>query len=210
MNNSIWKAISYFFHPIIMPTLGFLIVLTSDSYIYLSLDMYQLKKILFTDIPILFVCTGVLPLLFSGVLVAAKRVSSVMEPTEQDRRWLIAFSELGFLLAFYVFHRLPPAGVSLYYFILGINVAMMATLIASLFTKISLHTVGIGGIVGTVIGLMYLNHMVMYPLLGSVMGLAVVIGVARYKLKAHEPADIYIGYIIGMASQAAVFMLGSR
>src|SRR6185312_12703746 len=159
MSERIWKAISYLLHPVMMPTIGFILLLTSDPYIYTSLDSFLLKKVVFTFIPAVFLGTAIVPMLLSGVLLMTGQVSSLVEPTERDRKMLLAFSELGFLLVLIYFHNMPAVWISLYYFILGINVSAIVTLITSMFTKISFHAVGISGLVGTMIGLMFLNRM---------------------------------------------------
>ena len=93
---------------------------------------------------------------------------------------------------------------------LGINIAMVITLITNLITKVSLHAVGIGGILGTIIGLMYYTRLQMFPLIGISILMVCLVGYGRYKLKAHTAFDIYIGNIIGIACQALVFFIGSR
>jgi hypothetical protein len=205
MGNQTWKTISYLFHPVLMPTLGLFIVIVSDPYIYLTIDISQLLP----SIAIVFLCTAVFPLLISLVLLKMGGISSLTNPTDNDRKQLIAFSALFFMLAYYVFHNIPPYGKSISYFMLGVNIAMVVTLIANLFTKVSLHAVGIGGILGTVIGLMYYTRLLLLPQVFSAIVLVCLVGLARYKLKAHATADIYIGNIIGVACQALVFIIAS-
>ncbi|MGP8215001.1 MAG: hypothetical protein ACLQQ4_05510 [Bacteroidia bacterium] len=206
MNNRAWKIISYAFHPVLMPTLGIFIVMVSDPYIYLSLDISQLLP---SFLAIVF-CTGLCPVIMSWILLKLGRITSITNPTDNDRKQLISFTELFFILSYYVIHNIIPLGKSPECFLIGINLTMITTLIASLVTRVSFHAVGVGGILGTVIGLMYYTRIQMLPLLGAAMVIVFLVGYARYKLKAHAAADIYIGNIIGIACQAFVFFIAAR
>lgn len=65
------------------------------------------------------------------------------------------------------------------------------------FAKTSLHTTGIGGVVGIYIyGLMRYGGPYFYPLLLVVI-LAGLIGSARWYLQAHSPKDLILGYASG-------------
>ena len=207
MGNNFWKAISYIFHPVYMPIVGAFVVMINDPFIYNSFDSYYDWFIVLSSI---FVATTIIPLFLSWVLLKIGKVTSITNPTEQDRKQLMLFTELCFILAYYSFHNIPVIGKSLSLYLLGINIAMVSAIIASMFTKVSLHALGIGGILGTVIGLIYYTRFELTPWLCGAMFLAVLVGYSRYKLKAHEPADIYTGYTIGMVAQALVFFIGGR
>jgi hypothetical protein len=202
-----WKTISYLFHPVLMPTLGILIVMVFDPFVYQSLDGPLPWFILLTSI---FICTGLLPIFFSWILLKMERVSSLTNPTPNDRKQLIAFTELCFILGYYAVHNVPMVGRSLSCFMMGINIAMIVTLIASMFTKVSLHAVGIGGVLGTAIGLMYYTRIPIYPVIAGAIVLVSVIDYARYKLQAHTAFDIYLGNIIGITCTALVFIAYAR
>lgn len=202
-----WKGISYIFHPVLMPTLGMLVVMRFDPFVFMALDGVTPWVIMLSSI---FVCTGALPLFFSWTLLKTGQVSSLIMPTDNDRKQLIAFTELCFILGYYAVHNVPMVGKSLSYFMLGLNVAMISTLITSMFTKVSLHAVGIGGILGTAVGLMYYTRIPMYPVIAAAAVLVCVVDYSRYTLKAHEAADIYLGNIIGITSLALTFFIGAR
>jgi len=93
---------------------------------------------------------------------------------------------------------------------LGINISIIATLITSLFTKVSFHCVGVGGLLGTVIGLMRYTHGNLYPWLIATFAIVLLTAMSRYKLKAHGAFEIYVGLIIGIATQALVFYVGAH
>lgn len=207
MDKRIWTIVSYLFHPLFMPTLGIFIVMWNDPLIYLLFDSLQpwLSVII-----AVFACTALLPLLFNWTLLKMGRISSLQTPNEQDRRLLICFTELGFLLAYLAFHNIPSAGRSIELFILGINISMVATILVNFVQKTSFHTTGMGGLLGTVIGMAYYTRLNMMYWIGGAILLACLVGYSRYRLKAHSTFELYLGYIIGILSLGLVFILGAK
>jgi hypothetical protein len=205
---NIWSFISYIFHPALMPTLGTFIVLWCDPNLFISFG--SIDKPWLIVLAAVFLCTCFLPLCLSWVLLKTGKISNISLPTENDRRVLLSFTTLCFILAYYAFHSIPSSGQSLKIYMLGINISIIATLITSLFTKVSFHSVGVGGILGTVIGLMRYTHESFLPWLIGAFALVILTGLSRYKLKAHDAFNIYIGLIIGIATQALVFFFGMQ
>ena len=150
MDKRFWTFISYILHPLFMPTIGTFIVLWNDPALFISLNNIAPWLIIIGSV---FTCTVILPLMFSWALLKMERISSLENPTETDRRTLMVFAEMGFLLTYLAFHNIPNVGRSLSLFMLGINIAMLATLAASFIKRISFHATGTGGVLGTVIGL---------------------------------------------------------
>lgn len=202
-----WTFISYIFHPVLMPTLGTFIVLWCDPNLYIPLDSDKPWLII---LAVVFLCTCILPLFLSWVLLKLGRILSISHPTENDRRILLGFTAICFILVYYSFHSIPALGQSLKIFMLGINISIIATLITSLFTKVSFHSVGAGGLLGTVIGLMHYTHEYLFTWLIGAFAVVLLIGLSRYKLKAHGAFEIYVGLIIGIAVQSLVFFLGAH
>jgi hypothetical protein len=206
MDKRFWTFISYILHPLFMPTLGTFIVLWNDP-AFIALNYFGPWLIMLGSV---FACTVLLPLIFSWALLKMGRISSIEQPTENDRRMLMVFAEMGFLVTYIGIHNIPEAGRSLSLFMLGINVAMLATLAASFIKRISFHATGAGGILGTVIGLAYYTRLdLKYWICGAVV-LAWFAGFARYRLKAHDTFEIYLGYIVGILSLALTFIIGAK
>jgi hypothetical protein len=123
---------------------------------------------------------------------------------------MMMFTELGFLLALIIFRNIPAAGHSIFLFLLGINIAMMATFLINLFQKTSFHTTGIGGLLGAAIGLMYYTRLNMTYWIVAISLLCLLSGMARFRLKAHTSFEIYLGYTVGILSLCLVFILGAK
>ncbi len=189
-----------------MPTLGTFIIIWNDPSLHVNLvDLIAWAILLGT----VFTCTALLPLFFSFMLLKTGRITSLQNANDQERRTLMVFTGLGFLLAYLTYHNIPALGRSLSLFMLGINVAMLATLIINFFQKTSFHATGSGGLLGASIGLMYYTRIdLKYWIIGTIV-LCFIAGYARYRLKAHSSFEIYLGYIIGIVSMFAVFFFGA-
>jgi hypothetical protein len=198
----LWTFLSYLFHPVIMPTLGTLAVLWCDPNLYIPLNT---EKPWLIVLGIVFFCTCLLPLFASWVLLLLGKISSLSHPTESDRRFMLSFTALFFILIYYVFHNIPAIGESLKIFMLGINISIIITLITSLFTPVSFHSVGVGGLLGTILGLMKYTQEHFFPWLAIAFIIVILTSLSRYKLKAHGAFEIYLGLIIGIAVQSLVF-----
>jgi hypothetical protein len=67
--------------------------------------------------------------------------------------------------------------------------------------KTSLHTMGIGGIIGFVLVMSYEYQMNFTIIISLLFILAGLIAVSRLKLQAHNSSEVYLGFIIGMTTQ---------
>lgn len=105
-------------------------------------------------------------------------------------------------------------------FVLGATIGLFIAFMFNIFTKVSMHALGMGGLVAmTIITLLLFSYddftfqiaglgafrMSMSTLLMIVIVLSGIVGTSRLILKAHDLKDIYTGFIIGFASQFLAF-----
>ena len=101
-------------------------------------------------------------------------------------------------------------------FVLGATIALFAAFFVNIFSKISMHTVGMGGLIGMVMITMLLYsydsftidssylgtfQVSMNTLLMVVIVLAGLVGTARMILDAHTNKELYSGFFVGIFSQ---------
>jgi len=207
MNNRIANFFSHLFHPMYLPVVGIFIVIWNDPILYFAFDTPELW---IKTLGMILICTTLLPMLLCWVLLKSELITSLETPTDKDRQMMLMFTELGFLLCYLAYYKIPPSGRSISLFMLGINIAMVATLLISFVQKTSFHATGAGGILGTTMGLMYYTRSdLKYWIIGALL-LCVVSGYSRYKLKAHNSFEIYLGFIIGILSLFLVFVIGAH
>ncbi len=194
--------ISYVFHPILMPILLLFIVFNTDSYIQLATP----RTLQLTIYGLVAITTLVLPTFSSLLLVKNGIISSLQMPTKEERRIPFLITCSFYLFTFYL---LKQAGISslIYILFLGASLTLLLTLLINLRWKISAHMVGIGGVIGALIGISMRLSIDYRLLILFLLLLSGTIGSARLLLKAHEPSHIYVGFVVGLVSQLALFLV---
>ncbi len=196
METKIAKFISIVFHPLLMPTYGFILIFITKNYI--STFVPFKVKLIITGITFFF--TFILPAINAFVLLKMGKIRSLEMETQQERIIPYGSAVLYYLALLYLFYNtsfLPIFKIV----ILGAACTIMLTLIINNRWKISAHTVGIGGVAGAVLGMSYrlqINLESVFLLLIIVAGF---IGYARLRLNAHTPAQVYTGFIVGFFVQ---------
>jgi len=170
----------------------------------------------FPLIVILLFSTFFMPVLMVGMLKKLDLVKSV-ELVDREER-IIPYILTGFfyivMTVFFMYHPdMPNAFTS---FVLGTTIGLFIAFFINLFSKISAHAVGMGGLVAMiVISLWQFSHgMAIFDfgefgiiqvngilLLVFAILMAGLVGTARLKLDAHLPQDLYGGYLVGFVAQ---------
>ena len=126
--------------------------------------------------------------------------------TKEERRIPYLITALFFFLTFYLLRQVRlPSLIPL--LLLGASLAMTITMLVNLRWKISAHMVGIGGVLGAIIGLslrLFIDYRLL--ILGLIL-IAGIIGASRMILNAHNPGEIYAGFVVGISSQLLLFLL---
>jgi hypothetical protein len=197
------KGISYLFHPFLMPTYGMLLYFSMiEPHLMGRLTPY-LRLVLMT---ITFIFTFILPLVTILFLYRTRHITSLEVQTSQERRWPFLITACCYIGAYYTIPAEREFGV-LRGLILGATLAIIFTLIINLYTKISAHMVGIGGLAGAFIAISYRLQMPFELVIFTVIAAAGLIGFARLALKAHTPGQVYAGFFVGMICEMALFLL---
>lgn len=211
MIESFFKAISYIFHPLLMPLLGmyFLFELPTipDSYfvfdsLYFFPDEYKLRLYI-----VLGVLTFLAPLISLLIMRWNGMISSLHLEKKEERVYPFTIVSFYYLLS-YIFIRYQwpeqlqhPAFVG---FIFGILVVFVLTFLINNWIKISLHAAAIFGVLGMIIA--YNQSQLAFfegekiPNLIFILCFAVIAGLvvtARLYVKAHTLKELLLGMGIG-------------
>jgi len=204
-------SVSVFCHPLFMLTYMLLILLTVNPY------LFGVNKVGDSSFLILmvFFSTVFIP----GVAIIMMKLLGLIESIElRDRQERIGPYIITGLFYLWMFRTLldnPNIPIAFKIFVLGATIALFVAFFINLFSKISMHTVGMGGLLAMVLITMFqYSHgafwvdfsafkfqMSMTQLLMVVILLCGMVGTARLLLKAHDPQEIYGGYFIGIISQ---------
>jgi hypothetical protein len=153
---------------------------------------------------IVFMFSFVFPVLNIVILYRLRRLPSLTLSRQRDRTFPYIMTSVFYFGLFYLMMDIN-IWPSLKVFIIGGGLAILATAIINLKTKISAHMVGLGGLLGVLISVSYLikfDMTVFYIVVILLSGLA---GFARLRLEEHSPGQIYAGFFLGLIMQTVLF-----
>lgn len=198
---SLSRLLSVLFHPLIMPTLGLLVIFLSGlNFTFFSFE--QKRAILL----IVSLSTFVIPLSFMPFFLLKKTEFKIEMDSARDRLLPFFLTSFIYFVAWFFLQKIGIPKFLLHY-ILASALAVLFTSIITGFWKISAHMAGIGGIAGLILYLsFYFNADVFLPAV-FIFLLTGIIGSARLTLKAHSPGQIYAGFLLGFGTVLSTLVI---
>lgn len=212
------QFISIVFHPLLMLTYMTVILMTINPYWFgvhrLADKMPLLLAIFFSS----FVIPGIAVLLmrFLGL------VQTIELRDKKERIGPYIVTGIFYLWLYVNFRNDPAMPPHFSAFVLGTVIGLFVAFFINNFSKISAHAVGMGGLAGMLVILMGMGSFdpvfirlgalgivqttVLTLLLISILASGMV-GASRLLLNAHEPIDLYGGFLVGLASQFFAFRI---
>ena len=193
------KFISFAFHPILMPTYAILLLFV--SFPLFSEFMSIKQKIQIIKLAVVF--TFLLPIFSVVILKKFKIVSSFYMENQKERRWPLLFT-LGW---FYLLLRLLETLHAHYIIVtlmLGAMLILLISAIISNFWKISLHMLGIGGVLGAFLAIHTLFGGNIFLII-TLLFCAGLVGFARVNEDAHTLKQVYLGFLVGFCTEFLIF-----
>lgn len=195
------KTFSFLLHPLFMPTYGILIMFQAGS--ISTLLPLEVKKYVLL---LVVANTLVLPMLLLPIFVKRKIAEDYNFSHKKERALPLLFTFLLYAITFYFI-----GGVSLpsivKAFLLGSAIAVLFTFVINFFWKISIHMVGIGGLMGLI-------FLIILKLFSSIVGFMLVgllfsglIGTSRLYLGEHNIRQIAGGYALGLVTMICTVCL---
>jgi len=195
------QLISIILHPIFMPLLALhltLIVVPSLA--------FTLSQNLVLIYCIVIFCTIILPLISIFWLIQKGRVSSLEMSNHKERSLPLVKTVIWMSVGYYLLENALFYTPILKAELLGAIIIILVAAIISKFWKISLHLLGIGGLVGVFIALQVIHGALLYLLILFIL-LSGILAVARIKQKAHNYAQVYAGFIVGLSVELITILL---
>ena len=195
------KFISILLHPMFMPILALhltLLVLPSLA--------FNLSQNLLLIYGILIFSTMVLPLISIFWLMQKGKVSSLEMSNHKERSLPLFKTVIWMSFGYYLLQNILFYAPILKAELLGAILIILLAAIISKFWKISLHLLGIGGVVGVFIALQIMHGDFLYLLLLFIL-LSGLLGVARIKQKAHNYAQVYAGFLVGLSVELITLLV---
>ena len=195
------QLISILLHPMFMPILALhltLLVLPSLA--------FTLSQNLLLIYGILVFSTMVFPLISIFWLMQKGKVSSLEMSNHKERSLPLFKTVIWMSFGYYLLQNLLFYTPILKAELLGAILIILLAAIISKFWKISLHLLGIGGVVGVFIALQIMHGDFLYLLLLFIL-LSGLLGVARIKQKAHNYAQVYAGFLVGLSVELITLLV---
>ena len=196
----VYKFISYVLHPLLFSFLG------SFLYLYLS-PKHILKEQEYIILVIVFISTYIVPILLLALLKRVNMISDYHLRNIEERKFPVLFF---IMLSFLIGRAMISTQIAdlLAFSFFGVAFALSFTyLLFNIKIKTSLHTLGIGGLIGFVMVMSYEYRLNFNWLLAGLFIIAGLIGVSRLALNAHRPKEVYIGFLLGLISQFISFQI---
>lgn len=214
MLKALAQGISYLFHPLLIVTYMLVLLLVVNPYLFgvHSISDKESKLLLLQ----VFLSTFFIPGFSVAMLRFTGLVKSLEMRTRQERIGPYIITGMFYIWMFRNFLGSTQVPTAFSCFLLGATIGLFIAFFINIFSKISIHAVGMGGMVGmAVITMLLFSHdsfllhigslgalelNMSWVLIGLVL-LAGLVGSARLLLQAHEPLDLYGGYLVGFVAQ---------
>lgn len=205
MNLKFAKAVSYIFHPSIIPTIIFAVVLFG----YPSLVPININGKLYL-LGFVFFFTFIAPASIVYLLYKGDFIKSLTMENREERLLPFTISTIFYTATAYLFVYKLHSFLILSPIISSIALALLLTTIVTFFYKISAHAIGISGLLGIAFALQnsYPEFHFMGFIVCSILGSGLLLS-ARLALNAHTPKQVFSGFILGFSVCYSYMMLMS-
>jgi membrane-associated HD superfamily phosphohydrolase len=195
------SVISILFHPLLMPTLGLLVLLNSGSYVSL-LDPAAKRAILF----VLALGTLVFPLMMMPIFFYRNLVLN-QKGTVMEERWIPRIIILILYIITCIYFMRLPLNRIIQGYVLAVTATLALLTLISIRVEISMHTAGPGGVAGLIIAMIILYGTQLEGFLLMALLAAGIVGTAKLLEGAHRPVEVYSGFLVGFVCVLTVLFL---
>jgi len=191
------KLISYIFHPLFIPTYVFLFVQYQFPYEFAGISEWQMKLKLFS----VFWMTAFFPAFAVFLLWKLKFSDNIFLRTQKERIIPYFISMFFYWWMYYLSRTFTDQPYVLKFFYFGIFASTAIGVIINNYIKISLHGIGMGGALATIILFsFYYQSTLGYSIVGVVF-LTGLVCTARFLVSNHTTLEVYSGVLLGIICQ---------
>lgn len=212
MNKTLAHVVSALFHPLLVLTYALLLLMTMNPYAFSARSLTDKPAmILFLSV---FSTSFVLPAFGTALMKPLGLIKTLQMNDKIERTGPYILSGVFYLWLYKNLDATGQAPALFNSFVLGATIGLFFAFFINIFTKISAHAVGMGGLFAMMLltnkawggamfslpvsgGTLQLSLNIVLALVAVLAGL---VGMARLSLGAHTPADLYRGYAAGVAA----------
>lgn len=196
------KFFSVIFHPLLIPAWAYLALIWQGNLLLLRIPF----NLVWTLGGLIFLTTFLLPTAIVLLMLRFKMISSLSMPLRSERIGPLIVTAVFFYMTYYLLKQLQIAPI-IYLYMLGATLLTVISAAVTLWWKISLHSMGVGALVGAFAALALLSPANYSFLLMLSLLVAGITASSRLLLSAHEPVEVYAGFAAGASLMFTLFML---
>lgn len=196
---------SYIFHPLFIPLyVVYFLVYIHPSYAAGFDAGIKVQALMIVALNAVF-----FPLFSVLLLKGLGFIDSFFLHTQKDRIIPYIASGIFFFWTWHVFRQQTQYHPIYASFFFGVLLTSSAALLANIYFKISMHAMGVGGVIGLFLVILFSNSMLMTWPLSLAFLVAGIVCTSRLIISDHSVKDVYLGLLLGILCQlaAAVVML---
>lgn len=200
------RFVSTVFHPFVMPTVTLVLLFASDDYL-------RSMPHVFLYMFVVVIVNTLAPALSLYVLYRRGHLSD-LEIRARGERTLPFVIVLAYFALTYVLLVTSPALYVPFVYLdmwMGLMASLAIALVITRWFKISMHMLGQGGALGSIMGLQALQLIPNWELNAALVLIAGFVGSARIALSVHRHVEVYTGYLLGflVCYLSVIFGLGA-
>lgn len=207
------QAVSIIFHPLLLMTYIAILITFINPYLF-GVNKPQDNAVFVLQI---FAFTFFLPFIAVVMMKSLGFIKTLEMEDKKERIGPLIATLVVYMWMSFQFYKVPVVPTAFTIFMVGATLGLSVAFVINVFSKISLHALGVGGLLGMVVITMLHYSYGNFAVLGVEISMAYVliaviiicglVGTSRLLLEAHEPMDLYGGFFIGFGTQFAALTL---
>ena len=208
------RLFSFVFHPLFILTYMLIILLEVNPYFF----GIQNKG---AFVLLIFLSTFVIPAVAVLIMKGLDMIASLEMKSRTERIGPYIITGILYMWLFQNLLNNPEIPEAYKIFVLGATIGLFVAFFFNIFTKVSMHALGMGGLLGmTILTMLLFSYssfevnlgfiileMTTSALLIIVILLTGIVCTSRLILGAHSIRDLYSGFIIGLSTQFIAFQI---
>jgi hypothetical protein len=202
MSYRVARILSLLLHPVLMPTYALLLIFSLNRYLSYTTTL-STKLALYT---VVVFNTLIMPVFISYLLMKRGYIKSFYMEERHERFVPFISHAVLMIIAYYMLTQLTLPRL-FYLLMLGAIASVIIVVLINFRWKISIHMAGLGGITGMLFGLSSLFLLdLRIPIIVSFI-LAGLLGTARLRMGAHQPSQVYAGFLVGFICEYVILSI---
>lgn len=198
------KIISYIFHPVFIPVYVAWFLINIQPYFFASFSDRGKMLMMIT----FFVIYSFFPVVSTLLLKALGFIHTFSLQSQRDRIIPYIICMIYYFSTWMVMRRQPENPGAIVDFTFAIFIASIGGLMANIYIKVSMHAIAVG-VMSTFMIILSFSQPINFGIyLSASLLITGLVCTARFIVSDHSQKEVYVGLLIGVASQLIAHWLG--